>query len=316
MSTASTSPSEKTTHKTALAATRKDDTKTKGVDTGRTTRASTEPRKMADILLKTREELYQATEYLQQKGYLELGPHTAISVAKTALVLLRIAASGGGATASDGIRAVALLVERRRIDRLLEDLREDVATLAETVAEEAAWARGRGQREDDAAHTLLEAAEVLTRTVDEQVEVSRGVVGDLEAAAVRASDAADELRTERGVERGEGPRDHASPGGGSAPPGRDYESPNRAAEGVVPRSYATAVGARGQPPTRECAAALAKAAQREVEIVITRAPEVTTHGLAQLTERELVAKARIAMVKRRKGRFLLGRDRYVAGTWC
>jgi hypothetical protein len=33
-----------------------------------------------------------------------------------------------------------------------------------------------------------------------------------------------------------------------------------------------------------------------VEIVITRAPEVTTHGLAQLTERELVAKARIAMV--------------------
>ncbi|KAJ7244502.1 hypothetical protein C8J57DRAFT_1242827 [Mycena rebaudengoi] len=78
----------------------------------------------------------QATEYLRQKGYLELGVHLTVSVAKTAMVLLRIAASGGGAAMNDAIRAVAVLVETKWIDRLSEDIRDEVAMLVEAVAEE------------------------------------------------------------------------------------------------------------------------------------------------------------------------------------
>ncbi|KAJ7289181.1 hypothetical protein C8J57DRAFT_1493632 [Mycena rebaudengoi] len=278
---------------------------------------------MAEILSKTREELYEvsngsvdwanaasgeAVEFLQQKGYLEAGTHTTMSVARTALVLLRIAASGSGATANDGIRAVALLVESRRIDRLLDDMRDEVCALAEVVAEEAERARERAQRDDEAAHTLLEAAAVLTRTVDEQVEVSRGATSDLETAAMRAADAAEELRTARGAaeadRRGwdvadDAAADSASPThhllttvGGTAPRVRTT------AETQAPRSYAAAAGRAAltaTPPTRACAAALAKAAQRETEILVTRAPEVTTHGLAKLTAKEIVAKARMAM---------------------
>ncbi|KAJ7271041.1 hypothetical protein C8J57DRAFT_1226641 [Mycena rebaudengoi] len=174
--------------------------------TARTTRAAGEPQKMADILSKGREELYKVSNglvdwanathddarvYLIQKGYLEQSAHTQLSMAKTALVVLRIAADGGGATASDGLRAVAVMLEKRRIDLMLDDIRDELCSIADLAAQRE---EERVEREDATTHTLLEAAAVLMRTVEEQVEVTRGAVSELEVATSRAADAAIDLR--------------------------------------------------------------------------------------------------------------------------
>ncbi|KAJ7216798.1 hypothetical protein C8J57DRAFT_1537861 [Mycena rebaudengoi] len=124
------------------------------------------------------------------------------------MVLLRIAASGGGAAMNDAIRAVSVLVETKWIDRLSEDIHDEVAMLVEAVAEETDMTKESG----------------------------------------------------------------------------DY-GPSDPVEGAVPCSYAVAVGVRPQALTRECSVVFAKAAQHETEIMVTRAPEVTAHGLAQLSER-------------------------------
>ncbi|KAJ7217550.1 hypothetical protein C8J57DRAFT_1537679 [Mycena rebaudengoi] len=164
---------------------------------------------MADILSRTREELYkvsngsvdwanaaqeEAREYLVQKGYLEQQAHQQLSMAKIALVLLRIVADGGGATANDGLRAVAVMLERRRIDRALDDIRDELTELVDLVAEAAQKTEEKETREDTTTHTLLEAAGVLMRTVDEQVEAVRGATDKLELAASRAADAVLDLR--------------------------------------------------------------------------------------------------------------------------
>jgi hypothetical protein len=104
---------------------------------------------MTGLLAKTREELYQlsssstpwATEshesaysFLVAKGFLEERVNAQISMDKTALVLLRIATQGGGATAADAIRAVAVMLEHRRVDRMLDDIRDEIVAMGDLAA--------------------------------------------------------------------------------------------------------------------------------------------------------------------------------------
>ncbi|KAJ7291884.1 hypothetical protein C8J57DRAFT_1212307 [Mycena rebaudengoi] len=261
----------------------------------RTTRTTPDTLKMAGLLTKGREELYQlstsstqwATEthesayaYLVAKGFAEERQNIQISVDKTALVLLRIAAQGGPATTTDAIRAVAVMLEHRRIDHALDDIRDELRTLSDLATEAAKRDEAREAGEASASHTLLEAASVLTRTVDEQVDSLRTTTELLDRATCQATEAADAVN-------GEGPA-----GPALNPPA------STAAGGAPQRTYAAAAGGAAAPTlpsSRACAVALAKAAQRETEILIARAPEVTTHGLAKLTSKEIVAKARMAM---------------------
>jgi hypothetical protein len=108
----------------------------------------------------------------------------------------------------------------------------------------------------------------------------------LEVATSRAADAAIDLREAQDTGAGMG----------------EPESPDVEETPVLPpfrpppaRSYAAAKEPVRVPATRACAAALAKAEERATEILITRTPEVTTHGLATLTPKEIVVKARLAM---------------------
>ncbi|KAJ7240600.1 hypothetical protein C8J57DRAFT_1245388 [Mycena rebaudengoi] len=171
-----------------------------------TTRTTSDTLKMAGMLTKSREELYQlstsstpwATEthesvyaFLVAKGFAEERQNIQISIEKMALVLLHIAAQGGPATTTDAIRAVAVMLEHRRIDRALDDIRDELTTLSDLAAEAA---RRDGMRETGKAstsHTLLEAASVLTWMVDEQVDSLRTTMELLECATNQAAEAVD-----------------------------------------------------------------------------------------------------------------------------
>ncbi|KAJ7243542.1 hypothetical protein C8J57DRAFT_1525650 [Mycena rebaudengoi] len=188
----------------------------------RTTRTTPDTLKMAGLLTKGREELYQlstsstqsatdthelAYTYLVAKGFAEEQQNIQISVDKTAFVLLRIAAQGGPATTTDAIRAVTVMLEHRRIDHALDDIHE---------------AREAGDA--STSHTLLEAPSVLTRTVDEQVDSLRTTTELLGRATSQATEAADAVN-------GEGP----------AGPALDPPA-STAAGGAPQQTYAAAAG--------------------------------------------------------------------------
>ncbi|KAJ7277616.1 hypothetical protein C8J57DRAFT_1503457 [Mycena rebaudengoi] len=123
---------------------------------------------------------------------------------------------GGGATAADAIRAVAVMLEHRRVDRMLDDIREEIVAMGDLAAVAAGRDVARAEEEAAAAHTLLEAASVMTRTVEEQVDVLRSTTVFLEKAAGQAEEAAEAYKASYLRDGGGsgGPDDHAADAGG------------------------------------------------------------------------------------------------------
>ncbi|KAJ7908527.1 hypothetical protein B0H13DRAFT_1878560 [Mycena leptocephala] len=92
------------------------------------------------------------------------------SLATLALVLLRVADTAvQTAIAADTLRAVALLLEKGRVNAVMESIAEDVERLVamvETVPRSSSM--GPKGADDGLAEELRTAAEVLTRTVEDQ----------------------------------------------------------------------------------------------------------------------------------------------------
>ncbi|KAJ7223794.1 hypothetical protein C8J57DRAFT_1253357 [Mycena rebaudengoi] len=184
--------------------------------TKRATRATPDLLKMPDLLAKTRTELYQMSNsstqwerethkpvyrFLVAKGFLEERDDLQVTMSKMALVLLHIVAQGGRATTADALRTAAILLEHRCINRALNGIWDSMTTLVAMAKTAAAKGEAREVMEKATGHTMLEATNVLTCTVDEQVDSMRATMELLEKTTdhtVDTIEAVDAAYDERG----------------------------------------------------------------------------------------------------------------------
>ncbi|KAJ7736428.1 hypothetical protein B0H16DRAFT_1730770 [Mycena metata] len=205
--------------------------------------------------------------HLVAKGFVKEGVST-LSFNLLGMVVLRIAASlpANNAVAADALRAVAVALELKRVESVVEEVAENVKTLLGLAAKERATEGEEGELTD----TLRAAAVHLTRTVEEQAN-------DIASLTTRLDDELNGLSSRAA---------HAAAAPG--PAATVASGPNAAGK----QSYAAAAS-QAHPPAR--AAALANAAARERQILVEREPgmEKWAEGL---TEKDLVEKARMAVV--------------------
>lgn len=116
-----------------------------------------------------------AREYLVSKGYLAVDSDASPSLETMSLVLLRIAtAQGASVIAQEATRAVAFLIGEGRRDMLadvadsLNDVAENVYRMMTRVEEQDQAPVVEGGANASSAEDLRAAAQVLTRTVEEQ----------------------------------------------------------------------------------------------------------------------------------------------------
>ncbi|KAJ6584684.1 hypothetical protein B0H19DRAFT_1059063 [Mycena capillaripes] len=197
----------------------------------RTTRSSQDAAKM--FLTKTRAQLLQMSTSAHQwdswtvkevrgelvsKGYLEENRGatqvTAPPLSLLAIVALRIAASlpDNAAVAADALRALALGIELKKSEHVLEGVASDVRELLTLVRD----TKEKKDTAGDVAEEIRAAAVQLTRTVEEQA-------ADIGIIATRLDD---DLK--RAAERVEG-----------LAQGREQRPP------TAPRSYAAAMAGKG-----------------------------------------------------------------------
>lgn len=140
---------------------------------------------------------------------------------------------------------------------------------------------------DWVASSALDAAEVLTRTVQEQV-------ADIATITTRLED---DLRTV-GLQAAAAVEASPASIGGDAP----------GSARASPRTYAPAAAVVSHPPA--CAAALAKAAARTRQVLIERAPGME-RWMEGMTEKLLLEKARSAVTMMPSGGTALGGAKFV-----
>ncbi|KAJ7771063.1 hypothetical protein DFH07DRAFT_768452 [Mycena maculata] len=142
---------------------------------------------------KTREELYalsdldwskydtqEAQKHLYAKGYMPKGIcTTGITIVSVATILLRIAADTSSVVTADACRAVAVLLESRRVDVAIDGLAAGMQTLL-TAAGSKPEQTHSDEESATATADLLTAARVLTATVQEQCEDLKTLTGRLE----------------------------------------------------------------------------------------------------------------------------------------
>ncbi|KAJ7034893.1 hypothetical protein C8F04DRAFT_1259568 [Mycena alexandri] len=239
--------------------------------TARTTRAT--PDAAAQLHAgKTRTQLYNesdlywaaftlddARNHLAAKGFLLKNEGTAAvpTLNILSLALLRVAAFSTNAVVSDACRAVAFILERRKVESQLEALSADVKRLVER--EEGG---NMGGTEDARA-----AAVSLTNTVHEQraeiEKMTERLEGSIESLVGRL-EAVEEASTEKET--------------------------GAARTLAAPTSFAAVVAA--PPPIH--AAAIANTAARTRQILIEQAPG-TGEWMTGLSPKDVVEKARIAL---------------------
>ncbi|KAJ7216435.1 hypothetical protein GGX14DRAFT_391260 [Mycena pura] len=215
---------------------------------------------------------HQADKYLR----LSADPSDPMpSLATIALVTLRIAAAGTTSVVfADALRAVAFLLEERRSDHLVgiaEALDEMGTDVQKVLAFAEAGKLAQGDAGGASEENLRAAAEMLTCTVEEQsIELS--------TLTERLGSGLAEV-----LERAEMPTGEAP---GVAEPAVRREDTYVSYAGVT---------AQGAKPPPQHAAALANAQARDCQVMVDRSPLVENHGLAQLSEKELVEKANLAL---------------------
>ncbi|KAJ7939087.1 hypothetical protein B0H13DRAFT_2300821 [Mycena leptocephala] len=178
-----------------------------------------------------------AQKHLYSKVFLPERAAPGMTLENLAMVLLRIAVAASTVVTAEACRAVALLLERRRGDRALENLNTEVKKLVTSL--EAANTRVSTVGGAKVAENMLTAASVLTSTVQEQCE-------DIKVLTGRLEDGFTEI-----LERTKGTTDTTD---------------NR------PQTRTYAMAATPTPPP-EYAAAVASAAASTREILIERAPD-------------------------------------------
>jgi hypothetical protein len=204
---------------------------------------------------------------LVSKGYLEENRGatqvTAPQLSLLAMVALRIAATlpDNAAVAADALRALALGIEMKKSEHVLEDVASDVRELL-------SLARNTREKEEtagDVAEEIRAAAVQLTCTVEEQA-------ADIGTIATRLDD---DLK--RAAQRVEG----MMQGGEQGPP-------------TGPRSYAAVMSGKGAM-TAEQAGILARGVRMRRQILVDKAADAASDSLSELSELELKEKANLAL---------------------
>ncbi|KAJ7107430.1 hypothetical protein C8R44DRAFT_885445 [Mycena epipterygia] len=224
--------------------------------TTRTTRAKTDA--PGEIhARKTRAELYaesdldwekfkelDALEHLYAKGFVPEGVDSGVDFTGISLILLRIAASVNSMVTADACRALAVIIEKRKLENNIDDIARDVRALLYATNEADECRHADNEADAPVAESLCDAANVLTRTVHEQC-------GELETLTERLGEGLTGL-----IERAQ-----------EVPEQMEH---TRATDNqLTTKMYATAAAALPPP---EHAVAVAAAAARTRQIVIEWAP--------------------------------------------
>ncbi|KAJ6533082.1 hypothetical protein B0H19DRAFT_1081293 [Mycena capillaripes] len=236
---------------------------------------------------KTRDQLYKgngpdwgkatpasAREYLVQKDFVSGDCDPTPSLATLALVLLRVADTAAQtAIAADALRAVVLLLEKGRINAVMESIAEDVEWLVVMVE---TLPRANSMEPEGAdegmSRELRSAAEMLTRTVEEQCD-------NISRLTSRLEDEVTEIVQHVGT--------------AALPEASAKSSADPIAATTHSYAVAATTGVGGTLPPAH-AAILATAAARMQQILIERAPQ-TEGWLNGLSEKEIVEKARMGL---------------------
>ncbi|KAF7335980.1 hypothetical protein MSAN_02311700 [Mycena sanguinolenta] len=270
------------------------------VSRSRTTRATGDAAKI--FLDMTREEmldasasgdnwgLYTATDVLASlyaKGYVSQeenesgkeGHKVSVNISLLAMAVLRVAMSlpTGTAVAADALRAIAVALRQRENDAILDEILQRVGVIHQHTEELVERRPGNEAEEGEMAASVRDAAVVLTRTVADIAETATRLEREMSDVAERVC--------EQVVER-VGAAVHRTVTTQCADP-PVLPGPSAGTS----RSYAAAV-AQALPPASR--AALANAAARPRQIWIAHA-EGNGSALKNLTEREIVEKARMAL---------------------
>ncbi|KAJ7707388.1 hypothetical protein B0H17DRAFT_1191894 [Mycena rosella] len=201
-----------------------------------------------------------AYRHLYAKGFiLEEKVSAGMYMAQLAMVLYRIAAATTSVMSADACRAVGVVLEQRKVNGLIDHLADKVAGLRRATEE----ATARGPIDLDNGERMRTAAQVLTRTVEEQC-------GELETRTERLGESINELT------------------------GQVYGAKGDSMGALEEMTSATRSYAAVAAPPAAHAAAIAKAAARKHQILLENAPGMTG-GFAELTEKLIVEKANMAL---------------------
>lgn len=170
----------------------------------------------------------------------------------------------------DGLRASALILESINKDKAASQVAETIAELLQPTTEQLTTTLTDLQITTD---SLRSSAVSITRTVDEFSENTASSLQYLTDAAGDVNTAAEEIQ-EAIKAKPQGPNPTPTPPTNSL-------------------SYATAV-ATGAHLTPAHVSTLARGDARSHQVLVDKAPGATSNGLENLTEKELVEKARIA----------------------
>lgn len=212
-----------------------------------------------------------AKEFLERRCYVIIGEE--YNLASLTMTLLHLSQTMSlSKVVVDGLRATALILESLNIDSTASSVAKAITNLVQPATEQLASTIEDLQR---TTNDLRGSAVSITRTADEFVETTASSVQYLTDAAADAASAASQMN--------EAIKNQAQPPASS--PMQTQQQPS---------SYATAV-ATGTPHHLAHAPTLAREDARSHQVLIDKAPGATHNGLEDLSEKELVEKARVAL---------------------
>ena len=172
----------------------------------------------------------------------------------------------------DGLRAIALILEKLRIDNTASKIAETVTELLLPTTGQLVTTITDLQLTTD---SLRSSSVCITRTADKFIDSTAASVQSMNDAAADITTATEEI--DAAIKAQTQP-----------------SNPTPVAPTPLTYSYAAAVASRIHlPPTH--ATTLAQGDARARQVLIDKAPGTNVNGLEELTEKELVEKAKVAM---------------------
>ena len=223
-------------------------------------------------MTKTREEMLKVSETLTSsrtvewaRKFLDKGMYMPleeeVTVSCLAFIILQLAWTDNIKIAvSDGLKAVALLIEQTQNDRAVESIVSTVTDRLTTMLQENLSHRNKHTEDElEAAKNLCYAAISLTNTIEEKCEEIQRVTGQL-------TEVSENISTQ---------------------PTPAFLAP------AMTQSYADI--AQQQPPLSGHADIIARGRNMERQVIIDKALDATMNGMMNLTEKELVTKANLTI---------------------